>query len=99
MNFVEPEDNLVDFPVKFLNLRNELYFKYEALQEVKEVERRVGIYDGLVEKGVKLTPMEMMLWMDRSFIRSYPVLNSGELFEPCSMKSKYLSKDWRRCGL
>ena len=92
MNYVEPEDILVDFPGKFPNLRDELNFKYEALLEDKEVERRVGIYDGLVEKGVNLTPMEMMLFMDRSFIWRYPVLNAGELFELGSMQSKYLAK-------
>ena len=54
MNFIDPEDNLVDFPEKFLNLRDELNFKHEALLEDKEVERRVTIYDGLVEKGVNL---------------------------------------------
>ena len=56
MNYIEPEDNLVDFPEKFLNLRDELNFKHEALQEHKEVERRVAIYDGLVEKGVNYGP-------------------------------------------
>ena len=53
MNYIEHKDNLVDFPEKFLNLRDELNFKHEALLEDKEVERRVGIYDGLVEKGGK----------------------------------------------
>ena len=53
MNYIEHEDNLVDFPEKFLNLRDELNFKHEALLEDKEVERRVGIYDGLVKKGGK----------------------------------------------
>ena len=67
-------------------------FKYEALLEDKAVERRVGIYDELVEKGVNLTSMEMMLFMDRSFIWRYPVLNAGELYELCSMQSKYLAK-------
>ena len=51
MSYIEPEDNLVDFPEKFLNLRDELDFTHEALLEDKEVERRVEIYDGLVEKG------------------------------------------------
>ena len=66
MNFIDPEDNLVDFPEKFLNLRDELNFKHEALLEDKEVERSVAIYDGLVEKGANLTPMEFMIFMDRS---------------------------------
>ena len=92
MNFFEPEDNLVDFPEKFLNLRHELNFKHEALLEDKDVERRVGIDDGLVEKGVNLTPMEFMLFMDRSFIWKYPVLNAGELFELGSIQSKYPAK-------
>ena len=48
MNYIEPEDNLVDFPEKFLSLRDELNFKHEALLEDKEVERRASIYDGLV---------------------------------------------------
>ena len=30
MNFIDPEDNLVDFPEKFLNLRDELNLKHEA---------------------------------------------------------------------
>ena len=64
MNFIDPEDNLVDFPEKFLSLRDELDFKHEALLEDKEVERRVEIYDGLVEKGANLTPMEFMIFMD-----------------------------------
>ena len=92
MNYIEPEDNLVDFPEKFLNLRDELNFKHEALLEDKEVERRVAIYDGLVEKGVNLTPMEFMLFMDRSFIWKYLVLNAGELFELGSIQSKFLAK-------
>ena len=50
MNYIEPEDSLVDFLEKILNLRDELNFKYEALLEDRAVERRVGIYDGLVEK-------------------------------------------------
>ena len=62
MNNIEHEDNLMDFPEKFLKLRDELNFKHEALLEDKEVERRVAIYDGLVEKGVILTPMEFMLF-------------------------------------
>ena len=62
MNYIEHEDNLMDFPEKFLKLRDELNFKHEALLEDKEVERRVAIYDGLVEKGVILTPMEFMLF-------------------------------------
>ena len=62
MNYIEHEDNLVDFPEKFLKLRDELTFKHEALPEDKEVERRVAIYDGLVEKGVNLTPMRFMLF-------------------------------------
>ena len=98
MNYIETEDNLADFPEKFLNLLDELNFKYEALLEDKEVERRVGIYDGLVKKGVILTPMEMMLFMDRSFIWKYPVLNSGEFFELGSIQSKYLArKVWIPC--
>ena len=68
MNYIEPEDNLVDFPEKFLSLRDELNFKHEALLEDKEVERRASIYDGLVEKGVNLTAMEFMIFMDRSYI-------------------------------
>ena len=81
MSYIEPEDNLVDFPEKFLNLRDELDFTHEALLEDKEVERRVEIYDGLVEKGANLTPMEFMVFMDRSYIFKYPVLNTDELFE------------------
>ena len=92
MNFIEPEDNLVDFPEKFLSLRDELNFKHEALLEDKETERRVGIFDGLVEKGVKLTPMDFMLFMDRSFIWKFPVPNAGELFELGSIHSKNLAK-------
>ena len=92
MNFIDPEDNLVDFPEKFLNLRDELNFKHEALLEDKEVERRVAIYDGLVEKGVKLTPMEIMIFMDWSYVFKYPVLNAEELFELGSIQSKFLAK-------
>ena len=92
MNYIEPEDNLVDFPEKFLKLRDELNFKYEALLEDKEVERRVATYDGLVEKGVILKPTEFMLFMDRSYIWKYPVLNSGEFFELGSIQSKYLAR-------
>ena len=92
MNFIDPEDNLVDFPEKFLNLRDELNFKYEALLEDKEVERRVAIYDGLVEKGVNLTPMEFMIFMDWSYVFKYPVLNAEELFELGSIQSKFLNK-------
>ena len=77
MNYIEPEDNLVDFLEKFLNLREELNFKHEALLEDKEVERRVAHYDGLVEKGVSFTPMEFMIFMDRSYIFKYPVLNAA----------------------
>ena len=92
MNYIEPEDNLVDFPEKFLNLRDELNFKHEALLQDKEIERMVTIYDWLVEKGVNLTPMEFMIFMDRSFIWKYPVLNAGELFELGSIQSKFLAK-------
>ena len=93
MNYIEPEDNLVDFPEKFLNLRDELNFKHEALLEDKEVERRLAIYDGLVQKEVNLTPMEFMIFMDRSYIFKYPVLNTGELFELGSIQSKFLAKN------
>ena len=92
MNFIDPEDNLVDFPEKFLNLRDELSFKHEALLEDKEVERRVAIYDGLVEKGVNLTLMDFMIFMDRSYVFKYPVLNAEELFELGSIQSKFLAK-------
>ena len=92
MNYIEPEDNLVDFPENFLNLRDELNFKHEALLEDKEVKRRVSIYDGLVEKGVNLTAMEFMIFMERSYIFKYPVLTSGELFELGSIQSKFLAK-------
>ena len=92
LNYIEPEDNLVDFPEKFLNLRVELNFKHEALLEDKEVEKRVAIYDGLVEKGVNLTPMEFMIIFDRIYIFKYPVLNAGELFELGSIQSKFLAK-------
>ena len=92
MDYIEPEDNLVDFPEKFLNLRDELNFEHEALLEDKEVEKRVAIYDGLVEKGVNLTPMEFMIFMDRSYIFKYPVLNVGDLFELGSIQSKFLAK-------
>ena len=95
MNFIDPEDNLVDFPEKFLNLRDELNFKHEALLEDKEVERRVEIYDGLVEKGANLTPMEFMIFMDRSYVSKYPVLNTDELFELGSIKSRFLAKKLR----
>ena len=61
-------------------LKKKLGFTQEALQEDNEYERRVSLYDGLVETRLNLTPREMMLWMDRSFIRSYPVLNSEEFF-------------------
>ena len=60
--------------------------------EDNEVERRVGTYDGLMEKGVNLTPMELMLFMDRSFIWKYPVLNAGDLFDLGSIQSKYIAK-------
>ena len=92
MNYIEPEDNPVDFPEKFLNLRDELNFKHEAMLEDKEVERSVAINDGLVEKRVNLTPMEFMIFMDRSYIFKYPVLNAGELFELGSIQSKFLAK-------
>ena len=92
MKYFETEDNLVDFPEKFLNLRDELNFNHEALLEDKEVERRVAIYDGLVEKGVNLTQMEYEIFMDRSYIFKYPVLNAGELFELGSIQSKFLAK-------
>ena len=62
MDYIEHEDNLVDFTEKFLNLRDELNFKHEALLEDKKVERRVAIYDGLVEKRLNLTPMEFMFY-------------------------------------
>ena len=89
MNFVEPEDNLVDFTARFLKLREELYFTNEALQENKEYERRVCLYDGLVGKGLNFTPMEMMLWVDRSFVWSYSVLKSEKLFQLGSLQSQY----------
>ena len=95
MSYIEPEDNLVDFPEKFLNLRDELDFKHEALLEDKEVERRVEIYDGLVEKGANLTPMEFMIIMDRSYIFKYPVLNTDELFELGSIQSRCFAKKLR----
>ena len=95
MNFIDPEDNLVDFPEKFLNLRDELDFKHEALLEDKEVERRVEIYDGLVEKGANLTPMEFMIFMDRSYVFKYPVLNTDELFELGSIQSRCFAKKLR----
>ena len=95
MNFIDPEDNLVDFPEKFSNLRDELDFKHEALLEDKEVERRVEIYDGLVEKGANLTPMEFMIFMDRSYVFKYPVLNTDELFELGSIQSRFFAKKLR----
>ena len=95
MSYIEPEDNLVDFPEKFLNLRDELNFKHEALLEDKEVERRVEIYDSLVEKGANLTPMEFMIFMDRSYIFKYPVLNTDELFELGSIQSRCFTKKLR----
>ena len=95
MSYIEPEDNLMDFPEKFLNLRDELDFKHEALLEDKEVERRVGIYDDLVEKGANLTPMEFMIFMDRSYIFKYPVLNTDELFELGSIQSRCFTKKIR----
>ena len=95
MNFIDPEDNLVDFPEKFLNLRDELNFKHEALLEDKEVERRVAIYDGLVEKGANLTSMEFMIFMDRSYVFKYPVLNTEELFELGSIQSRFFAKKLR----
>ena len=95
MSYIEPEDNLVDFPEKFLNLRDELDFTHEALLEDKEVERRVEIYDGLVEKGANLTPMEFMIFMDRSYIFKYPVLNTDELFELGSIQSRCFAKKLR----
>ena len=95
MNFIDPEDNLVDFPEKFLSLRDELDFKHEALLEDKEVERRVEIYDGLVEKGANLTPMEFMIFMDRSYVFKYPVLNTDELFELGSIQSRCFAKKLR----
>ena len=66
MTFVEREKNFVDFPERFLKLRDELDFTHKALPEEKEVEKRVCRYDGVVGKGLNLTPMQMMLWMDRS---------------------------------
>ena len=36
--------------------------------------------------------MDFMLFMDRSFIWKYPVLNAGELIELGSIQSKYLAK-------
>ena len=95
MSYIEPEDNPVDFPEKFLDLRDELDFTHEALLEDKEVERRVEIYDGLVEKGANLTPMEFMVFMDRSYIFKYPVLNTDELFELGSIQSRCLAKKLR----
>ena len=53
MSYIEPEDNLVDFPEKFLNLRDELDFTHEALLEDKEVERRVKILRRFSRKGCK----------------------------------------------
>ena len=93
MNFIDPEDNLVDFPEKFLILRDELNFKHGALLEDKEVERRVPIYDGLVEKGANLT--EFMIFMDRSYVFKYPVLNTEELFELGSIQSRFFAKKLR----
>ena len=52
----------------------------------------MAIYDGLVEKGVNLTPMEFMIFMDRSYVFKYPVLNAEELFELGSIQSKFLGK-------
>ena len=95
MNFINPEDNLVDFPEKFLSLRDELDFKHESLLEDKEVERRVEIYDGLVEKGANLTPMEFMIFMDWSYVFKYPVLNTDELFELGSIQSRCFAKKLR----
>ena len=92
MNFIDPEDNLVDFPENFLNLRHELNFKHEALLEDKEVKRMVAIYDGLVDKGVNLAPMEFMISMDQSYVFKYPVLNAEELFELGSIQSKFFAK-------
>ena len=89
MNFVEPEDNLVDFTARVLKLREELDFTHEALQENKEVERSVCLYDGLVGKGLNFTPMDMMLWVDRSFVWSYSVLKSEKLFQLGSLQSQY----------
>ena len=64
-----------------------------AYDKVKSsISLRVAIYDGLVEKGVNLTPMELMIFMDRSFIWKYPVLNAGELFELGTIQSKFLAK-------
>ena len=99
MNFVESEDNLVDFLERFLKLRYELDYKDEALMEDKEVGRRVGINDGLIAKGLNFTPMETMLWIDRSFIWSYPVLKSGELFMLGSIQSHYHAKKTGVFGL
>ena len=67
-------------------------FNHEALLEDKEVERRVCFYDGLVGEGLNLTPIEMMLWMDRSFNWSFPVLISEELFELGSLQSQNHAK-------
>ena len=50
-----------------IKLKEEMVFSQEALLEDKELERRVSLYHGLVERGMILTPLEMMLWMDRSF--------------------------------
>ena len=52
----------------------------------------MAIYDGLVEKGVSLTPMEFMIFKDRSYVFKYPVLNAEELFELGSFQSKFLAK-------
>ena len=76
MSFFESKNNLIDFTARLSKLREELDFTHEALQENKEVERRFCLYDGLVGKGLNFTPMEMMLWVDRSFVWSYSVINS-----------------------
>ena len=89
MNFFESKNNLVDFTARFSKLREELDFTHEALQENKEVEKSVCLYDGLVRKGLNFTPMKTMLWVDRSFVWSYSVLNSEELFQLGSLKSQY----------
>ena len=45
-----------------IKLKEEMVVSQEALLEDKELERRVSLYHGLVERGMILTPLEMMLW-------------------------------------
>ena len=88
MSFFESKNNLIDFTARLSKLREELDFIHEALQENKEVERRFCLYDWLVQKGLNCTPMKTMLWVDRSFVWSYSVLNSEELFQLGSLQSQ-----------